>query len=650
MDPISIFQVVGTAVSLSEVVVKSLVKLNSIRTRYHKCPLLVSTMIGQLYIVQSALNRLSAWNNPEQTQDPRHQQLGSQVGNSLDSFKTLVLALQQHLDRFEATTTLEMGVKKKLRFLWNEKDMSEYSILLDRQVNALTLLLQALECSTWSQQDALVSQPDNQEILRAARDCSSSIVGLDDGSLSILSENTELISINFDFDTTILGCRVYQLAERSHLRQAIKGARFKTSKRSDTQLASIRPGATFDSISEGDSQSEIRPSPTPDLGSVSWRVRGTRLGQWWKNPQVPRIGTSGIVQSETTQALKEPPGSKVQRVLILGASESGKSTLHKSMILAREKVSGRFRTSFTENIWDNLMHGTSDVLECMERLGLDFDDRRAENHATLLRRLQATGGLSRPEAIWAIETLWKDTGFQKAYLDRRIYHLNEGYSYFVRHAERIMSPGYVPSDQDIIFARTKTVGFQETKFEGERVSYTVYDVGGARSERKKWVHVCPHTDTVIYTVDVTAYTRLLSEELFGSIINSNQFTESSIILMFTKVDLLEEYIRIIHPRAHFPYLEEGERYLAYLEQRFMSLAKSDETHRRVRVVYSSFQDVDTRNPAKEIFDVLDELSSGSGWRRETASIELGGGQISDEHIGDKTSIKTSDFYSASLPI
>jgi len=145
MDPFSIFHVVGTAVSLSDVVIKSLVKLNSIRTTYHKCPLLVSTMIGQLYIVQSALDRLSVWNKPQQDRDPRYQQLGLQIGNSLDSFSTLILALQQQLDRFEATEPVEMGVKKKLRFLWNEHDMSEYSILLDRQVNALTLLLQALE-------------------------------------------------------------------------------------------------------------------------------------------------------------------------------------------------------------------------------------------------------------------------------------------------------------------------------------------------------------------------------------------------------------------------------------------------------------------------------------------------------------------------
>ncbi|KAK8047155.1 hypothetical protein PG996_015219 [Apiospora saccharicola] len=145
MDPFSVFQVVGAAVSLSEVVFKSLIKLNSIRTRYHKCPLLLSTMIGQLYTVQSALDRLSAWNRPEQAQDPRYQQLGIQIGNSLDSFSTLVLALHQQLGCFEAKRSVEMDAKEKLKFLWNEKDMSEYSILLDRQVNALTLLLKALE-------------------------------------------------------------------------------------------------------------------------------------------------------------------------------------------------------------------------------------------------------------------------------------------------------------------------------------------------------------------------------------------------------------------------------------------------------------------------------------------------------------------------
>ncbi|KAK8065231.1 hypothetical protein PG997_011978 [Apiospora hydei] len=116
MDHFTIFQVIGTAVSLTDVVIKSITKLKSIRTRY-------------------LLDRLASRNSQERNQYPRYQQLGLQIGNSLDNFSLLILALQQQLDRFEGVSPARMGAKKKLKFMWSEKDMSKFSILLDRQLN-----------------------------------------------------------------------------------------------------------------------------------------------------------------------------------------------------------------------------------------------------------------------------------------------------------------------------------------------------------------------------------------------------------------------------------------------------------------------------------------------------------------------------------
>ncbi|KAK8003363.1 hexokinase [Apiospora arundinis] len=373
MDPFTIFQVVGTAVSLTDVVVKSIGKLNSIRTRYYKCPLLISTMIGQLYIVQSALGRLSAMKELEHTQDLRYRDLDLQIGNSLDSFSTLILTLQKHLDRFEHTTAVDMGAKQKIKFLWNEKDMSEYSVLLDRQVNALNLLLQALECSSWTQQHAFVSQAENQEVLRIARDCSSSIVGLDDGSRSIVSERTELISIIFDFDTTILGSRVYQQAERSHLRQAIRGVRSEP-----TRLAppSTHSDPSSDTSSNNNNDSESRPSPTSGPKKTSWGLRRTRLGQRWvKSTQVLKTDATDLVMFENPRTpptpRQRPPKSRLQRVLTLGNSESGNSVSNDSITLGREGLSDESRASFTDIVWTDLVDGTKKILDSQHKIAAD---------------------------------------------------------------------------------------------------------------------------------------------------------------------------------------------------------------------------------------------------------------------------------------
>lgn len=144
MDPATILQIIGTALSLGDVVVKSIVKLISFKARYQGAPILLSTMIAQLYIVKSALDQLGEFSNTEHSQHPRHQHLFQRVGSSLTSFGCLILALEERLTQFEITETTDMRAKERLTFLWSEKNMSEYSMLLDRQVNALTLLLQAM--------------------------------------------------------------------------------------------------------------------------------------------------------------------------------------------------------------------------------------------------------------------------------------------------------------------------------------------------------------------------------------------------------------------------------------------------------------------------------------------------------------------------
>lgn len=59
------------------------------------------------------------------------------------------------------------------------------------------------------------------------------------------------------------------------------------------------------------------------------------------------------------------------------------------------------------------------------------------------------------------------------------------YSFF-DEIKRIGAGSYVPSEADVLHARTKTTGISETKFKSGTLSIHMFDVGGQRSERKKW--------------------------------------------------------------------------------------------------------------------------------------------------------------------
>lgn len=81
----------------------------------------------------------------------------------------------------------------------------------------------------------------------------------------------------------------------------------------------------------------------------------------------------------------------------------------------------------------------------------------------------------------------------------------------------------------------------------------MFDVGGQRSERKKWIHCFEGVTAIIFCVALSGYDLVLAEDeemnrmiesmkLFDSICNSKWFVETSIILFLNKKDLFEEKI------------------------------------------------------------------------------------------------------------
>ena len=157
MEPVSIIGIVGTALTVAKTVTQAIVKLHELKSRYRNVPLQLSTLIGQLYIVQAALEQLSSWSSQDLLNNPRYQELATQIDTSLDCFCPLILALKQHLDELNLPEDLDMTARSRVSFLWNEKDLMGFLGLLDCQVNALNLFLQAIQ---WCVQPIVGVCPD----------------------------------------------------------------------------------------------------------------------------------------------------------------------------------------------------------------------------------------------------------------------------------------------------------------------------------------------------------------------------------------------------------------------------------------------------------------------------------------------------------
>ncbi|KAI4174964.1 MAG: hypothetical protein LQ343_001991 [Gyalolechia ehrenbergii] len=116
------------------------------------------------------------------------------------------------------------------------------------------------------------------------------------------------------------------------------------------------------------------------------------------------------------------------KMLLLGAGESGKSTILKQMKLIHEGSYSRDeRESFKEIIYSNTVQSMRVILEAMESLEIPLHDQRTEYHVQtiFMQPAQIEGESLPPEVGSAIDALWKDGGVQQCFRRSREYQLND---------------------------------------------------------------------------------------------------------------------------------------------------------------------------------------------------------------------------------
>jgi len=117
---------------------------------------------------------------------------------------------------------------------------------------------------------------------------------------------------------------------------------------------------------------------------------------------------------------------------------------------------------------------------------------------------------------------------------------------------------------DILQARVRTSGIVEEKYLIDDVNFTMFDVGGQRNERKKWIHCFDGVTAVIFVAAINEYDQVLYEDnrtkrmdealkLFDEICNSQWFGKTAMILFLNKSDLFNEKL------FRIPYKVAGER-------------------------------------------------------------------------------------------
>ncbi|KAM9844304.1 guanine nucleotide-binding protein G(o) subunit alpha-like [Aulostomus maculatus] len=245
------------------------------------------------------------------------------------------------------------------------------------------------------------------------------------------------------------------------------------------------------------------------------------------------------------------------KILMLGAAESGKSTLIKQIkIIHSHGFAKQELMSFKAAVLDNLLTSMKFVLRGMGMLRINLANKRNKMHArSILSCNQCLGDDQEllPFVAHAFCGLWGDQGVRAAAARGYEFELNDSALYFFENMSRIIAPNYIPTETDVLRVRVRTCGIIETQFQVNDTIFRLYDVGGQRSERRKWLSCFDCIQAVVFVVALSSYDMTLTEdpsvnrlqeglELFKSVCTSAVFKNTSLILFMNKTDLFQEKI------------------------------------------------------------------------------------------------------------
>jgi GTPase SAR1 family protein len=278
------------------------------------------------------------------------------------------------------------------------------------------------------------------------------------------------------------------------------------------------------------------------------------------------------------------------KLLILGAGESGKTTFVKQI---KQIYQGGFTPEelqgWTDLVYENLVTAMTAILSAIQTMNLSLEPSHVDQAASFLASnyvaLSSSAYLTTPGLPQSLEELWTDAGVQAAVKRASEFQLIESSVYFFNNIKRLHAPGYIPTFEDVLRVRSRTTGIVESRFTAGSLSFRMFDVGGQRNERKKWMHCFDNVTAILFLVGTSEYdqncfedhtTNRITEsvELFKSINKMPYFQKAAVIMFMNKADLFEEKIKVVPLATNFPAYKGGadvELAKKYLEEQFTSL-------------------------------------------------------------------------------
>ncbi|CAG8646318.1 10858_t:CDS:2 [Paraglomus occultum] len=273
------------------------------------------------------------------------------------------------------------------------------------------------------------------------------------------------------------------------------------------------------------------------------------------------------------------------KLLLLGSSESGKTTVLKQLKIIHGKGLENEREQYRHIVHLNVLTAIKALAKGFEVNNLTLENSENDEHLAAILSLSsikeslnrqslslqaAVGGLKSADDATAIllanyesvKAVWSDSAVQKYFESANDIGLQDSAKYFLDNVDRLAQENYLPTDEDILQARIRTLGVTEHKFDINSTTYKIYDVGGHRSQRQYWAPYFDDVNAIIFMAAVSAFDQPLEEDLrinrmrdsldlFNTICNHPLFKNTSIILFLNKIDILKKKLNRLQLKTYF---------------------------------------------------------------------------------------------------
>ncbi|KAF8886614.1 heterotrimeric G-protein alpha subunit, GPA1-like protein [Gymnopilus junonius] len=320
-----------------------------------------------------------------------------------------------------------------------------------------------------------------------------------------------------------------------------------------------------------------------------------------------------------TEALK--PKNELKMLFLESGNSGGLELLRQFKLIQQGGYSTSEREAYKDTIYSNAIQAMKFILEAIPELGLTLAPSNNTSSATILSLPSQVEYSVLPHNIAeALRSLWGDLAVQQAVRRSNEFNLNESAVYYFRIMDRLWSPRYIPTDQDIMRCKIRTTGISETNFMVGDTTYKIFHLGGQRGERRKWVHQFDNVTAVMYMVNLAEYDEMLEEDNsvnrleetflhFDSVCNSKWFSQTPFILILNHVDRFAAKLHHSPLGDYFPDYRGGNDYDAacdYILNRFVSLNQNT-AKRQIYAHYCSNDPQQLKFILSAILDILLQL-------------------------------------------